>query len=515
MNLRDYQLTAIEKIRAARRAGGKRILFQLPTGGGKSAIGCKMMAGVLERGKRALVIAHRQELISQFHSALKRDWAIDAGVIRAGDLRANPAAPCQLASLQTLIRRDLPPADFILVDEAHRSPAESYQQILKGYPGAFIVGLTATPARLDGKPLQETWERLIVGATYSELIAYRGRTGERAIMRPEMWRAKKLPELGKVKRVAGEYSGQELGQAMSMVVGDVVESWREHAHGRATVAFAASIEHSIELVARLREAGARAAHIDGHSSDDDRWQALVDLETGKLDVVSNVDVLSEGWDQPRVKCLLDCAPTMSLVKFMQRAGRILRPFEDQTPVIVDHAGNIERHGYPHEDREWSLEGEAKRASDSAVRVCGKCFAYVDRLPCELCGYAAPAVEKKSRKIKHVDGVLERIDANIAAEKTVAKDPARLFFDMKFAEARNKGFKPGWISVKYKDKYGHWPPWSWSQEVKASFDSDWSRRCEERAKDREKWHQPTSAAKPEPEQEPKDAEEPDAQISLLG
>lgn len=486
MNLRDYQLTAIEKIRFARREGVKRILLQLPTGGGKSAIGCHLLYGALARGRRGLVIAHRQELISQFHVALKRDWSIDAGVIRSGDSRANPAAACQLASLQTLVRRDLPFADLVLIDEAHRAPAESYQQILQQYPDAFVVGLTATPSRLDGKPLRETWDRIVVGATYSELIAYRGQSGERAIVRPEMWRGKKLPDLAKIKTVAGEYSGAELGQAMGLIVGDVVESWKQHARGRATVAFATSIEHSIELAAKLREAGARSRHIDGRSSDDDRWQALVDLETGKLDVICNVDVLSEGWDQPRVKCLLDCAPTMSLVKFLQRAGRILRPFEGQTPVICDHAGNIERHGYPHEDREWSLDGEARRISGSTLRVCGQCFAYVDRLPCEHCGYAAPAGERKSRRVKQVDGVLEKIDDNIAAEKAAAKDPARLFFELNSARARKMGFKPGWVSVQYKNRYGHWPPRSWDQELKASFDFDWSQRCAERAKDREQW-----------------------------
>ena len=487
--LREYQKSAIEAARAARRAGHRRILLSAPTGSGKTVMAVAMIARALELGARALVVAHRKELIDQFFSQLLRA-GITAGVMRADDVRTDATLPVQLGTIQTLGRRDLPPADIVFVDEAHRCPGESYQRVLAAYPAATIFGLTATPARLDGKPLREHFDVLVPVAAYSTLI------DAGAIMAPIVYAPVRPPNLDRVRRVAGDYHEGDLETLMmgAHVIGDVVRTWLARADGRSTVVFAVGIEHSQALVARFRASGVRCEHLDGTTPEDERTAILMRLELGTTQVVCNVGVLCEGWDQPRVKCCVMARPTLSLTLWMQCAGRILRPYGDQPPVILDHSGNVDRHGLPHEDRQWSLDGVVKRTSAVQARVCAGCYAYVDRMPCPLCGYAT---EREERKVKERDGVLERVDANIKKERAAASsDPKRAYFDAQVEMARSKGFKPGYAAAKYKEKFDdQWPPWAWTQAVKSDYAKDeyWQERVAKRAREREFWQDRQKAA----------------------
>ena len=504
MILRDYQTTAITNLRAARRAGNRRILFTLPTGGGKTAIAVAIIVRALAAGLRVLVIAHRKELLDQFYGALKREDII-AGLMRAQDERTDPTAPVQLASIDSLVRRDLPTADLVFIDEAHRAPSASYARVLEQYPKADIIGLTATPCRLDGKPLDEHFDVLVQGASYSELIDLSH------IMAPIVYAPKKAPDLSGVQRVAGDYHEGQLQTAMMRphVIGDILTEWECKHEGRSTVVFAVGIEHSRAIVERFKAAGVRAAHLDGTTSESERFSTLLALDTGDLQVVSNVGVLCEGWDQPRAKYCVMARPTLSLMLFMQCVGRILRPWGVhesgwyQPPIVFDHANNYERHGLPHEDRAWDLHtGKPQKPMSVGYRVCQACYAYVRKNPCELCGFSAPA---QKRVIREEDGVLERIDKNIAAERKA--DPKRAYFDKQVDKAQYSGFKPGYASAKYKEKYGDWPTWAWSQEVKLAFakDKGWQERVYEQTKKREFWQ-----AKHAPQAEPEmsDAAEPD-------
>lgn len=520
MKLRGYQGSTIERARAERRKGHRRILIASPTGSGKTVMAVAMILRALELGARVLVIAHRKELIDQFHSQLARH-TVDAGVMRADDERTDATRSVQLGTIQTLGRRDLPDADIVFVDEAHRAPGDSYARVLARYPKATIFGLTATPCRLDGRPLKEHFDVLVEGAKYSELI------DEGAILAPIVYGAKRPPSLEKLKKSAGDYELSALEMVMmgTHVIGDVVSHWLQRAlvseevPGKPvylrTVVFAVGIDHSKKLCERFREAGARAAHLDGTTPQDERERILLDLELGRLDVVCNVGVLCEGWDQPAVKCCVMARPTLSMTLWMQCAGRILRPWCPECggkcerkgqpghamrqPVVLDHSCNVDRHGLPHEDREWSLDGKAKRVSEVQARLCPGCYAYVEQFPCPLCGYAGEAA--KPRTVKTADGVLERIDANIGKEKSrqakvESGDPKRQFFDAQAERARKAGFKPGFAAAKYKEKFGdQWPPWAWSQSLKREYDSDpeWQGRVDKRGREREYWQDRAKAA----------------------
>jgi DNA repair protein RadD len=478
MNLRPYQVSTLERARAARRAGHRRILLASPTGSGKTVLGVAMIQRALSLGDRTLVIAHRKELIDQFWGRLYAEGIV-AGVLRGQDERTDPAAPVQVGTIQTLTRRDLPPAQLVVVDEAHHCPSDSFQRIMAAYPQATILGLTATPCRTSGEPLKEHFDALIEGAKYSELIE------AGAIVAPIVYAPHCPPDLGRVKVVAGDFNADQLEGAVvkAHVVGDVVRTWLQRAEGRRTVLFAVGIQHSMRLVERFKESGVRAAHLDGTTPEEQREQTLLDLELGKLDLVSNVGVLCEGWDQPSVKCCIMARPTMSLTLHMQTAGRILRPWEGVAPILLDHSGNVDRHGLPHEDREWSLEGTAKRlAPRSEYRVCGGCYAYVESMPCPLCGHT---VQREPRRVRETTGELTRVDRK---PRTPTGDERRDYFDDQAEMARRKGFRPGYAAAKFKEKFLDWPPWAWSQALKAEHAKDpyWQQRVEKRTKEREWW-----------------------------
>jgi superfamily II DNA or RNA helicase len=442
--------------------------------------------------QRVLVVAHRKELIDQFHAVLLQA-GLRVGVMRGQDERTDPAAPVQVGTIQTLARRELPKADLVIVDEAHRCPGESYCTLLEAYPLATILGLTATPARLDGKPLSDHFDTLVQVAPYSELI----QAG--AIVAPTIYAARVLPKLKGVRRTAGDFNEGDLAQAVRHphVVGDVVRSWLRLARlpelgpcheplYLPTVLFAVSIEHSKELVQRFGDNGCRAAHLDGSTPEHERERILGDLDAGRLDLVSNVGVLCEGWDQPRVKCLIMTRPTLSLALWMQCAGRILRPHLGQTPLILDHSGNVDRHGMPHEDRVWSLEGKVTRGPVAqAFRMCRSCYAYVVGFPCPICGAEG---DVKERRIRNVPGEMHEVTPKRAPPKETG-DPQRDFFNKAAEEARKKGFVPGYAAVKFKEKFGdRWPPWACIQALKDEFSHDtaWQERVEKRQRERAFW-----------------------------
>ena len=202
------------------------------------------------------------------------------------------------------------------------------------------------------------------------------------------------------------------------------------------------------------------------------------LETGEIQVLSNVDCLSEGWDQPSVKCMISARPTLSLTKWMQQSGRILRPWKGVRPIIIDHAGNMDRHFSPCLDRIWGLDGSARLVEKNPYRLCPRCFAFVLENPCELCKHFEPPAERPV--------VREQPKAVLVEKKQ--EDVRRADFIAFLQSASVKGFRPGYASAKYKEKYGDWPPRSWGEEAKRMFaqDQGWQLRQVKRENERAYW-----------------------------
>ena len=495
VHLRPYQAAGIEALRSHVRAGRSRVLLQLPTGGGKTVVAAAIIASARQNfGARVLFFAHRLELINQTVRQLARWGVVDVGVMRGDDARTNPSAPVQIATVQTLARRTLPEADIVFVDEAHRAAGATYKRVIEAYPNATIVGLSATPCRLDGKPLGDIFQAIELGGTYRELIA------DGFISEPIVYSTRTPPDLSRVHTRAGDYAEDELEAAMMTphVVGCVVGEWQAHAEGRRTVVYCVTVAHSREIVRRFVEAGIAAEHLDGTTPEAERAAILARVENGETLVVANCAVLTEGWDCPPVKAVVMARPTKSLSLYMQCVGRALRPWEGLTPIVLDHGGNVDRHGMPTIDRTWSLIDTPQIDKAKAeYHVCKGCYAYVRKNPCELCGYLAPVAP---REIREEPGrALEVVN--------VGADEKRLFFTNQLERARARGFKPGFASAQWKEKYGAWPPWSWSQEAKSAFalDNNWQQRNGDRETEKAHWAnieaRNSAARSPEPAPDP--------------
>jgi len=483
--LRPYQVEAVQAIREAIRRGKRRVLLVLPTGAGKTLTAASMIAAALGRGKRCQFVAHRKELIDQTVTAFARLGITSVGVVRSGDRRRDSSQPIQVASIQTLANRKQPDFDLVFVDEAHRSGAPSYvTHVFERHAKAVIVGLTATPIRGDGKPLGAQFDEIVIGARYSQLIA------EGFLCEPRAYSTPLLPDLSTVRTVAGEYNAKDLEEAVNRgsLIGDIYTQWAKHPPAR-TVAFAVSVAHSMAIVERFREAGVRAEHLDGTTPEDERAAILARLASGETTLVSNVGVLCEGWDLPSCKRLILARPTKSLGLYMQMAGRILRPHEMETPIILDHGGNWDRHGAPHRDREWSLTTkQSARAGVAPSRVCPACFAHIAagaRL-CPFCGAEQPAPAAPERDPAQ-DVPVDLALRSLSPVDDLAGDAEKLakFRDL-YKLARSRGWMPGAVMHRYREAIGEEPSASWVAALRQDYRNDdaWkasvARRKRERA-----------------------------------
>lgn len=476
VNLRPYQTASVEEVRARIRAGHKRILLVIPTGGGKTLTAASMLISAVAKGSPVLFVAHRKELIDQTAKSFGRLGVTQYGIIRANDPRRDPTAPIQIASLPTLVNRTKPPAKVVFIDESHRALAKSYQKhIFEVYTDSVIVGLTATPCRTDGKPLGMSFTQMVIGATYSQLIE------QGHIEAPIVYGTPILPDLSGVKTTAGDYNLEQLEDAVnrSALIGNVVDEWTKRAGSRRTVVFAVSVAHSKAICEAFTDAGVRIGHIDGTTPENEREATLAKLESGELQIVSNVGVLTEGWDMPSCKCLVLARPTKSLALYMQMAGRILRPWGDDTPLILDHGGNVDRHGMPHEDREWSLEAKVKRSKQVSVKPCPQCFAYVPNFAqtCPHCDH--PFVDLSGGGDPEPKEDIVPVEL---ALRTIGGDDERFRqFRALAHKAADRGWKPGAIWVRFKERFGEPPPEAWMKEIKRAHkaDPEWKRKLDER------------------------------------
>ncbi len=488
--LREYQSRGVEQIRRHIRAGVMRVLCVAPTGAGKTVIATHIIECSVALGNRILFLAHRRELITQAfkkvigcscrpgyeHDSLIPDPQCKAdglprrmvGVMMANDRRRNPGAVVQIASIDTIRHRAKPPADLIIVDEAHRTLAKSYKDLVAMYPNAAFIGLTATPYRADRRGLGEIYEELVVVASPAELIA------EGSLVQPRVFTvpAKDLPDLSRVRIKGNDYDPTELHAAVDKreLVGNIVEHWQRLASDRLTVCFAASVEHSKHITASFSEAGVAAEHLDGMTDVTERDAILARLERGETRIVVNYGVLVEGWDQPSVKCAILARPTKSTGAYLQMGGRILRPYMGLNAIILDHAGCTLEHGMVDEDREFTLEATPKKAKrETTAKTCPVCFAImpVASRYCD-CGHRFEVAERAPPSVR---------DGQLVEVRAATQDEKRAAWDAICAEAIAKGYKPGWAKHRYKDEFGVWPPNSFTfPEQEKPFVSDGVKRA---------------------------------------
>jgi superfamily II DNA or RNA helicase len=352
IELRDYQQSLLQGLFEA-WSEKRRVMAQLPTGGGKTIIFSFLANEVAHHGDRVLVLAHREELITQAAAKLEAVTGKPVGIIKAG-YAPNPLFPIQVASVQTLVNRlrDWPDFGLIVVDESHHSTANTYRKILEAYPDAYQLGVTATPIRTDGSGFRDLFDALVTGPTVKELIDL----GH--LSRFKLFGAKPMETKG-VRTVAGDFSAAGLAKANNVVKlsGDLVEAYRHHCPDRRCLVFAISVAYSQAIAARYNAAGIPAIHLDGETPSEERREALARFAAGEIKVISNCGLFGEGLDIPALEAVQIARPTKSLSLWLQMVGRALRPAPGKEfAILIDHTKNHLIHGLPTRKRIWSLDG---------------------------------------------------------------------------------------------------------------------------------------------------------------
>lgn len=436
-------------------------MLYIPTGGGKTICAEHMIQGAMERGLRVAFICNRIGLVTQ---ASTHFWktGIPHGIVQ-GDNTRDPNAQCLICSIQTVARRGLPTdLGLAVIDEAHGTAGSvDYRRFMAQRNRVPMVGLSASPfsrglARSYPEVGGPLWEELVIGATIRGLIESHDLV-DLDIYTPS------TPDLSEVPIVAGDYHERKLGEAVDKpkLIGDIVENWFRYAAGKQTVVFATNIAHSKHIVEEFQKAGITAAHIDCYTPEEIRKEILKSFERGEITVLSNVAILAEGWDCPSCEVMILARPTRSLIRFIQMAGRVLRPFEGKDrALLLDHSGTARLLGYPTDDLPLVLDTGAPRKPGKPddedkpeFKECPSCHYLKPRQQhvCPKCGFAP----QKRDGVTTGDGTLTLMRRN-GKKVNVPEREMREFLAEMTGFAESKGYKRGWAYHQFETKYGVFP-----------------------------------------------------------
>jgi superfamily II DNA or RNA helicase len=366
MQLRPYQIEAKKKIYAAFREHN-RVMFQLPTGGGKTVMMSDICKDIRAVNKTAFILVHREELITQTAHKLQ-SFGLDFGVIQS-KRPYNHFAKLQIVSVPTLSRRLAKPnsipkhCDVIITDEAHHATADTYRAIYNHYSDAKLLGVSATPVRRNGQGFSDIFDTLVCGVSVKHLIEIG------SLVKPKIFAPVNNLDFKSVKKSKGDFDVKSAFEFMESNVsyGSVVETWQDKANNEQTIVFAVNVEHSMHIVDEYKKNGINAVHIDAKTHELERARIIKAFRNGEIKILSNVGILTEGFDVPNIGCVQLLRPTQSLSLYLQMVGRGLRPIAGKSQaIILDHVEAIKMHGLPEQDRLWSLDGVRKAKSDTVV-----------------------------------------------------------------------------------------------------------------------------------------------------
>lgn len=353
---------------------------------------------------RSLFTVHRRGLVQNASDSFNEEPRVPHGVIMAGE-ETHYGRRVQIASIDTMLSwfvdGGVYPSDItfdlIVWDEAH-SHHPKFARFLQhhdarreqlGQPPAYVIGLTAT-ARAKG--LADVYKEIVLGPSTQWLI-------DNKYLSPFRYFRATQGKLGLLVQKGGEFTKGSECAAMAGMAGDLVRDWKQFAEGRPTVGFFPRRTHAQEAMEQLSAAGLRVAYVDGETPDDERKSIFRSLNEHWIDYICNVQVIERGTDIPRIGCVQLCVAIGSVVRYRQMVGRGSRVHPDKTDcLVVDHGGNVLRHGFFEDDPQWSLDITTKEVGEQGTRPtieCPKCQAIYRGGKCKNCGYEPAPKERKS------------------------------------------------------------------------------------------------------------------------
>lgn len=418
MILRPYQLQLVNDTREAFRNYVKPLVV-LPCGAGKTVCFADMAHKHIKLYNGYVwFLVHRRELIEQTHNTF-RDFGI-------------PEDNVFIGMVQTITRhpeRYRKPT-LIIFDEAHHAKAKTWYNIIDYFNDVPMIGLTATPVRRDGKALGDIFDTMIQGVSAEWLIA-------NGYLAPYDYYAPNVERL-EYRLKGTDYDLDDVTAQLlkSKIYGDI---GKYIDNSRKTIIYSPSIAFSQSLVESIG-----ATHFDGTTSKNERQRIVTDFRSGKIRILSNVDLIGEGFDVPDCDTVILLRPTLSLSLYIQQSMRCLRPAEDKRAIIYDLVGNCYRHGLPTEPREWSLtkDNKVRNASgeeDVVVRRCHNCELIYSGTAsvCSYCGHDNGKTRKQLERDKAVE--LERIEA-IERKKAKREVGMARSLDDLIAIGKQRGYK---------------------------------------------------------------------------
>lgn len=455
--LYEHQIKMIDECRQAMLNGHKSILLQLPTGGGKSIVAAEFIRRSLIKDKKSLFIVPRRELVRQMDVTFN-NFGISHSFVCAGH-SFNPFSNVHVGTVGSLPKRiDKVNPDIVFVDEAHICGGQ-LEGIIDHYKskGSWIIGMSATPKRLDGKGLGRYYSHMVKGPSLGWLIK-NGYLSKYVLFAPD---DPQLTHKDFIRK--GEL--EDRMEKDRVLVGNAINHYKKYAIGKLAIVYTMSRKHSEIIVEQAKLSGIRAMAVDGNTPDAERKRIIKMFAMRELDWIVNCELFTYGFDlssaanmDVTVECIIDLQPTESLSKQWQKNGRGMRK-KDYPALLFDHSGNMKRLGYmPHADIPWTLNDDDKKsrsASERTIQVmqcefCHFCAKPFNICPNPLCGRQRTI---KNRTVDEIEGELREIKAIEIQEKKTANmevGMARTLADLrKIADER--GYAKGWVYQKAKAK----------------------------------------------------------------
>ena len=429
-SLYKHQEEHKDRVRAALRRHG-RVIMCAPTGCGKTRMAKWILGSSANRAPngtqsgRTLFTVHRRGLVDNATDSFAESPELPVGVIMSGR-DSSYGSRVQVASIDSLLawfvedeeyRTDLT-FDLIIFDEAHSHHSklatflkyhDAHREKL-GQSPAFVIGLTATP---QAKGLSDLYQEIVKGPATQWLV-------DNDYLSPMRYFRATEGRLDKLKMRGGDFTKSSEAEAMDGLAGDLVRDWKQFAEGRPTVGFFPRVSHAKEAMEQLREAGLRVAYVDGSTKDEERRSIFSALNCHDIDYLCNVQVVERGTDIPRIGCVQLCVAIGSLSRYRQMIGRGARCHTSKTDCLVlDHGGNVKRHGFFEDDPEWTLDIRTKDTKEAGTRPtieCPKCQAVYRGGLCRSCGYEPTPKERKSQGLTFDGQQLKEVTRGDAKEK---------------------------------------------------------------------------------------------------